>query len=609
MQANGPHPPHLDGHDVKQRAKGLGKVFGEVGKGILHGGNIIGMRKDEFVRREDHENDKAPDSNGARTVVTTGYRPPKDKVDFGEKLFHMRKKFKHIPDEVARNPFGVFGCNYVNETEKEKASYLNLDGIGLLHLSSEDPLPLHCKFVCVNCTSVFTGFRKEYARPTGRGWEVRVAIPDRLCDVLVEFQDVGKLTLLVTGFQVPAGNVEGTELTLPIIHITHPGSGSKLANATKVGQVSIKYTVSFDRQKEYSNLFAHPIYPKMYIEPPTAWDDIAFAANAMASQLIFLIEDVDVVEYLLVVYDILFWNDTRRSGVVLLSAVAGISFVGIFHLWLPLLLAGVMALFWFGRIWRPIWDEKGRKQSKMKPRKFLSENPEIGKWGVSTLWLTLQVVDGFINILTWKDPIVSSVALGVAVAGFCVSVLFPLWFWLDVIVAAILVVPGMSLKLPVLWAYLMPAHLLALYRRQAQPRPFVGRLTVTVHEAHSLRISDFTVNDPYCAVMVGPQHQRTHAIVKTSNPIWNEDLQFIVFQPNLHVQLWMWDWDRTSGDDFMGEALLHIQAAEGGKASDANVWLDVTMRPCKPLDFHLFLLGRVKVSWSLEDITAEVTPV
>lgn len=33
---------------------------------------------------------------------------------------------------------------------------------------------------------------------------------------------------------------------------------------------------------------------------------------------------------------------------------------------------------------------------------------------------------------------------------------------------------GMSLKLPVLWAYLMPAHLLALYRRRAPPRPFVG---------------------------------------------------------------------------------------------------------------------------------------
>lgn len=48
-----------------------------------------------------------------------------------------------------------------------------------------------------------------------------------------------------------------------------------------------------------------------------------------------------------------------------------------------------------------------------------------------------------------------------------------------------------------------------------------------------------------------------------------QTMQFVVFSPNTHVQVLLWDWDRSSSDDFLGEGQFQTTGAPPSPPSRA----------------------------------------
>lgn len=82
---------------------------------------------------------------------------------------------------------------------------------------------------------------------------------------------------------------------------------------------------------------------------------------------------------------------------------------------------------------------------------------------------------------------------------------------------------------------------------------------VTVHEASNLAIADSNgFSDPYCQVRVGTEHKRTKFISKTLNPKWHQTITVDVYEGAVEVVLLVYDHDRFSKDEFLGEVVIPL---------------------------------------------------
>ncbi|GAV03864.1 hypothetical protein RvY_14233 [Ramazzottius varieornatus] len=93
-------------------------------------------------------------------------------------------------------------------------------------------------------------------------------------------------------------------------------------------------------------------------------------------------------------------------------------------------------------------------------------------------------------------------------------------------------------------------------------------LTLQVIKARNLKPADKSgFSDPYCKINLVPGRAseykyRTRHIMQTLNPEWKETFTFQSIDPNeIHhkqIEITVWDWDRLSADDFLGEVIVDL---------------------------------------------------
>ncbi|XP_031252018.1 probable ADP-ribosylation factor GTPase-activating protein AGD11 isoform X2 [Pistacia vera] len=88
---------------------------------------------------------------------------------------------------------------------------------------------------------------------------------------------------------------------------------------------------------------------------------------------------------------------------------------------------------------------------------------------------------------------------------------------------------------------------------------FVGLIKVNVVKGINLVIRDVVTSDPYVVLVLGQQTVRTRVIKNNLNPIWNERLMLSIPENIPPLKVFVYDKDKFSFDDFMGEAEVDIQ--------------------------------------------------
>uniref|UniRef100_A0A6N2JWM3 ABC-type xenobiotic transporter n=1 Tax=Salix viminalis TaxID=40686 RepID=A0A6N2JWM3_SALVM len=88
---------------------------------------------------------------------------------------------------------------------------------------------------------------------------------------------------------------------------------------------------------------------------------------------------------------------------------------------------------------------------------------------------------------------------------------------------------------------------------------FVGLIKVNVVKGTNLAVRDVVTSDPYVVLALGQQSVRTRVIKNNLNPIWNESLMLSIPEQIPPLKVFVYDKDKFTTDDFMGEAEIDIQ--------------------------------------------------
>ncbi|KAL8172331.1 hypothetical protein V2J09_024135 [Rumex salicifolius] len=103
---------------------------------------------------------------------------------------------------------------------------------------------------------------------------------------------------------------------------------------------------------------------------------------------------------------------------------------------------------------------------------------------------------------------------------------------------------------------------------------FVGLIHVKVLRGTNLAIRDMVSSDPYVIISLGHQSMKTHVIKNNLNPVWNEELVLSIPNGIPPLKLYVYDKDKFSTDDFMGDAEIDIlplvNAAKALERSELN---------------------------------------
>lgn len=87
----------------------------------------------------------------------------------------------------------------------------------------------------------------------------------------------------------------------------------------------------------------------------------------------------------------------------------------------------------------------------------------------------------------------------------------------------------------------------------------LGLLRIKVKRGIGLAIRDFKSSDPYVIIKLGEQKLKTDFIARDLNPVWNEDMTLSISNPDVQVDLQVFDHDTFTRDDEMGEASFDIK--------------------------------------------------
>ncbi|XP_038710940.1 probable ADP-ribosylation factor GTPase-activating protein AGD11 isoform X2 [Tripterygium wilfordii] len=103
---------------------------------------------------------------------------------------------------------------------------------------------------------------------------------------------------------------------------------------------------------------------------------------------------------------------------------------------------------------------------------------------------------------------------------------------------------------------------------------FIGYVKVNVVKGTNLAVRDVMSSDPYVILALGDQSVKTRVIKNNLNPVWNESLMLSIPEHIPPLKILVYDKDKFSTDDFMGEAEIDVQplvaAARAYERSDIN---------------------------------------
>jgi hypothetical protein len=95
--------------------------------------------------------------------------------------------------------------------------------------------------------------------------------------------------------------------------------------------------------------------------------------------------------------------------------------------------------------------------------------------------------------------------------------------------------------------------------------PTTWRLKVGLKSANHLpKMDTFGSCDPYVKLKLGAQEYKSKTIKGTYTPVWNEEFEFEVDQSSAEdLVLQVFDWDKLSKDDFVGEVKIRVPTCAG----------------------------------------------
>ncbi|XP_021732220.1 protein C2-DOMAIN ABA-RELATED 7-like [Chenopodium quinoa] len=88
----------------------------------------------------------------------------------------------------------------------------------------------------------------------------------------------------------------------------------------------------------------------------------------------------------------------------------------------------------------------------------------------------------------------------------------------------------------------------------------LGALKITVKKGIDLKVCDAFSSDPYVVITSGSQKLKTRVIKNNCNPEWNDVLTLSVTDPDMPITLNVFDKDRFSRPDKMGDANVDIKS-------------------------------------------------
>ena len=453
-------------------------------------------------------------------------------------------------------------------------------------------------FVCASVVLATLGPRVPRAFQT-------TAHRPQVSDVVIEYCDQQGHVVLMAGLGPNAlGDAEGT-LTLSTVWATPrfdcapPKAEKGRPLDLRLGpEVTVAYSVAYDRAAEARLLWSHPNTAASLAVPQMSLEQLYLTANHLAARLLYIVPAPPRLAAL--VFGGLFWESHLLNGVVLPGLVSGICELGLSRYCALQVLAVLTAALFYQRRQRAWYAANARREGPA-PKAYIVKHPAVRRLGVSALWAAAWAADAAARLFTWQNAALTQALAAALAAGAVASLFLPAWLFLAGGLLLAFVVVGPLLKYPVLHTYLWPSHVQALARRRGlRVRPYVARLTVTVHAAHSLVNSDITSDLVYVAAFVGGQTQRTPTVTARGDAhAWDKELEFVVFGPQCHVTLWVADYDMGNHDDFLGEAILETH---GAAAQGERQWLNLQQRGCRPEDYSRLVRGRLDVSWRLEPV-------
>ncbi len=101
-------------------------------------------------------------------------------------------------------------------------------------------------------------------------------------------------------------------------------------------------------------------------------------------------------------------------------------------------------------------------------------------------------------------------------------------------------------------------------------------IELSIERGKDLSIKDFNgTSDPYVKVYYGTEEKFiTNTVYKNLNPIWNEKVSFFVYDLNIPIYFYLFDYDRIGRDESMGSTKIDLWKLPLEKIYNATLELE-----------------------------------